>query len=209
MAILREIEVLSPMKFSSGPIFAPGLYQRLAASLAIALASSVALAKGPDDYELMMKYKSEGASEEKVWSEGRFQLPPLPDTAHLVPIEVSADTRNKFAVDEQSVVYGEDEVIRYTVVITSPSGSRNVTYEGMRCATAERRVYAFLGSSGNWTPARSSAWVRIQENTLNRHHAALFREYFCSTGGSVMTTAEARRVLSGGNSAAPRVVGGQ
>lgn len=207
--MLREIEVLNSMGLFSSSICVPGLCRKLVVGVVIASASSVALPKGPDDYELMMKYKSEGASEEKVWSEGRFQLPPLPDPAHLVSIDVSADTRNKFAVDEQSVVYGEDDVIRYTVVITSPSGSRNVTYEGMRCATAERRVYAFLGSSGNWTPARSSAWVRIQENTLNRHHAALFREYFCSTGGSVMTTAEARRVLSGGNSAAPRVVGGQ
>lgn len=175
----------------------------------IALFSLGAAAKGPEDYELMMKYKSEGASEEKIWSEGGHQLPPLPDPAHLVSIDVSADTNNKFAVDEQSVVYGDDEVIRYTLVVTSPTGSRNVSYEGMRCATAERRVYAFVGSSGRWSQPRKSVWVRIEENSLNRHHAALFREYFCTTGGSVLSTAEAKRALSSGNSAAPKVVGGQ
>jgi hypothetical protein len=171
--------------------------------LFFAVISVDAAAKGPDDYEQLLRRKSEGVVEEKVWSEGAHQLPPLPDPANLIRIDVSAHTSNSFAVDEQSVTYGEDEVIRYTLVITSPSGARNVSYEGMRCATAERRVYAFVGSGGGWAPTRNSAWVRIQENGLNRHHAALFREYFCSSGGSVMDTAQARRVLPNGNPAAP------
>lgn len=170
--------------------------------LFFAVVSGEVVAKGPDDYEALLQRKSEGMVEEKAWSEGAHQLPPLPDPANLIRIDVSTQTNNLFAVDEQSVTYGEDDVIRYTLVITSPSGARNVSYEGMRCATAERRVYAFIGSGGGWSPTRNSAWVRIQENSLNRHYAALFRDYFCSSGGSVMTTAQARRVLPNGNPAA-------
>ncbi len=94
---------------------------------------------------------------------------------------------------------GADEVIRYTIVITSPAGARNVAHEGMRCETAERRVYAFGRADGSWSTPRRSAWVRIVENNLNRHHAALFKDYFCTTGASVSDTATARRVLTDGN----------
>lgn len=163
------------------------------------------LAKGPEDLELLKKSilgDREDAFEQRDWVESEYQLPPAPGDADLVPIQVGSLTENRFAIDERSVTYSADGVVRYTLVVTSPGGARNVTYEGMRCETAEKRIYAFGRRDGSWSKARKSEWGRIADNTLNRHHAALFQDYFCTSGGSVGSTESARRVLSTGNPAA-------
>ncbi len=166
------------------------------------LAGPVA-AKGPDDYEALLRYKSEGyVFDERPWVEVEASLPPAPQDANLLPIVVSQQTDNRFFVDEASVHFGSDDVIRYTMVVISPSGVRNVSFEGMRCKTAERRLYAFGRSDGSWAKARNGTWQRIEGAKANRQHAALFSDYFCSIGSSVGDTEGARRVLRYGNPAA-------
>lgn len=175
------------------------------AVVALLAAPAVGYTKGPEDYELIRKSIIDGREDnfdEKPWEEVQYQLPSAPDLKNLTPIEVGSPTENKFAIDEPSVTFGADQVVRYTLVATSPGGARNVSYEGMRCATAERRLYAFGRADGSWSKARNGQWLRISENNLNRHHAALFRDYFCTPGGSVSSTDEARRVLRSGNPAA-------
>lgn len=178
--------------------------ERCLLAVLVALCALPVAAKGPDDYELLKQTLGgdRGDADEKPWLEVEFQLPPAPAVQNLIPISVGTTTDNRFAIDEQSVTVGADDVIRYTLVITSPGGARNVSYEGMRCLTAERRVYAFGRADGSWSKARSSQWTRISENNLNRHHAALYRDYFCTSGGSVSDTEGARRVLPMGNPAA-------
>ena len=46
----------------------------------------------------------------------------------------------------------EGFTLRFTLVIVSPSGARNVSYEGMNCSTGERRLYAF-GRPGRNVPS--------------------------------------------------------
>lgn len=170
-----------------------------------ALLAGGADAKGPvelGELQKTMVGDRPGDFEEKPWVEAQHQLPPAPDPKYLIPIDVGSLSDNTFAVDEQSVTVGTDDVVRYTLVVTSPGGARNVSYEGMRCATAERRLYALGRTDGSWSKARNNQWVRISENNLNRHHAALYRDYFCSSGGSVSDNETARRVLPKGNPAA-------
>lgn len=133
--------------------------------------------------------------EEKRWEEIEAQIPPFPRPESLVSFYVSATTDNKFMVDRESIAVGADGVVRYTLVVTSPSGAQNVSYEGLRCSSAERRLYAFGRSDKTWSRARSNQWVRIQGSTLNRHHAALFSEYFCPGGNAVRDADEARMAL--------------
>lgn len=159
-------------------------------------------AAGPEDYQLLIKSnRSSEEFEDKRWVEIEPDFPAAPEAGRLIPIDVGSLSENRFEVDEASVTVGADGVIRFTVVVTSPGGVRNVSYEGMRCDTAERRLYALGRRDGSWSKARNSQWVRIAENSLNRHHAALYRDYFCASGGAVSTTAEARRILPKGNPA--------
>jgi len=118
--------------------------------------------------------------ENKPWAEIAIQLPPPVAAENLLPFEVSATATQSFAIDAKSLTLGSDGVIRYTLVATSPSGVRNISYEGIRCATFERKLYAFQHADGNWSRARNTDWQRITRNAANRQHATLAKEYFCS-----------------------------
>lgn len=129
------------------------------------------------------------------WAEGEFVLPAAPKPASLVPFYVSASTENRFFVDAQSLTVGSDGVVRYVLVVLASQGARNVTFEGMRCETRERRVYATGRLDGSWSPARNKEWVKVSEATTNRQHAALFQDYFCPDGVIVRNAAEAKAAL--------------
>lgn len=107
----------------------------------------------------------------------------------------SAATDNRFFVDASTLSVSADGVVRYVLVVVSPQGVRNVTFEGMRCETRERRIYASGRSDGSWSKARKNEWSRIEDAAANRHHAALFLEYFCPFGIVVKDAAEARNAL--------------
>jgi hypothetical protein len=136
--------------------------------------------------------------EEKQWEEIEAQLPPFPKPESLDSFFVSAITDNKFMVDRDSISIGADGVVRYTLVVLSSSGAKTVSYDGLRCSSAERRLYAFGRSDKTWSKARSNQWVRIQGSTLNGHHATLFSEYFCPDGNIVRDADEARMALRSG-----------
>ena len=116
------------------------------------------------------------------WTEDKVTtLPPLPQpNAKLLSFDVSNNTPLKFAIDPASVSVGNDGVVRYTVVITTPGGGRNVNYEGIRCDTYEWRLYAGLNADHDgWDRTVANDWERIQKGTLNAYHSALFTDYFC------------------------------
>lgn len=143
--------------------------------------------------------------EQKGWEEIETQIPVFPKVENLLAFFVSATTDNQFMVDQESITVGADGVVRYTLVVASSSGAQNVSYEGLRCSSGERRLYAFGRSDKSWSKARTNQWVRVQSNSLNRHHAALYHEYFCPNGIIVRDADEARMVLrSGGHPSTER-----
>jgi len=133
--------------------------------------------------------------ESKQWQEIEVSLPTAPRQETLLPFYVSAATENQFFIDGATLSVGRDGVVRYVLLVLTPLGARNVTYEGMRCETRERRIYASGRQDGSWSKARKNEWVRIQDAYANRQHAALFLEYFCPVGNIVQNAAEARDAL--------------
>jgi hypothetical protein len=138
--------------------------------------------------------------DEKSWQETEVRLPSFPQPENLLPFEVGAISDKQFLIDEKSISIGSDEVIRYSLVVVSSSGARSISYEGMRCATAERRAYAFGQADETWSRARSNRWVGIQGGS-NSHYVALFADYFCAIGRrAIMEPEDAVRALRyGGN----------
>jgi CNP1-like family len=116
-----------------------------------------------------------------AWTENKVnKLPPLPREADLLRFDVSQNTPLKFSVDAKSVDVGSDGVVRYTVVVTSPSGAHNVNYEGIRCDTYEWRQYAALNADhDDWDSSVATQWKRIENGELNAYQAALSKDYFC------------------------------
>ena len=164
--------------------------RRLALLLSLVAASGLAVSSAladEDDYQ-----------PPRLWQEGEVQLPPAPSREGLLPLYVSAATANKFFIDGASLSVGTDGVIRYVIVVETPGGARNVTFEGMRCETRERRLYASGRAAGTWSPSRNKRWEPIRDAVANRHYAALFSEYFCPIGVQVRNAAEALTALRRG-----------
>lgn len=84
-----------------------------------------------------------------MWQEFAVQLPPQPKAENLVVFYVGPTTTMKFAIDVNSLSTGTDGMVRYTLISTSSSGAENVNYEGIRCQTAERKLYAFGHQDGS------------------------------------------------------------
>jgi len=139
---------------------------------------------------------------EKPWVELAAQLPPVPKAENLVEFNVSSATRHKHFIDTASISVGEDKVVRYTVVIEAAGGARNVSFEGMRCATAERRLYAYGQPDGTWSKARNANWEGIKMRSLLSYHKALYEAHFCPGGINVRDVKEAVRNLQQGGARA-------
>ncbi|WP_374265366.1 CNP1-like family protein [Zoogloea sp.] len=116
------------------------------------------------------------------WKEAELKLPAYPLDANLIPLAVSPFATARFFIDEKSLSLGDDGVVRYTLIVRASGGAQNVSYEGIRCETAERKLYAFARPDGEWTRSRNDTWQQIEEKNYNRQHAVLAKDFFCPPG---------------------------
>ncbi len=121
----------------------------------------------------------DSSSDKPADSEPALILPPAPVKENLLPFYVSPIASLTFAIDAKSLTLTEDGIFRYTIVITSASGASNISHEGIRCSTLEKKLYATARADGSWTPASQNAWSQIRDVGANRYQAALARDFFC------------------------------
>jgi hypothetical protein len=138
----------------------------------------------------------EGA-EETVWKEEESEPPAFPKQENLVEVYVSAVASNRYFVDASTLAVGNDEVVRYVLVVKTSGGATNVSFEGMRCKNPVWKHYATGGRDGTWTKSRATRieWRPIENKPVNRHHAALSRDLFCPQGSPIRTAEEGRNAL--------------
>lgn len=115
----------------------------------------------------------------KPWKEIEAQLPAYPKVEEAQQFVVSASTDNEFFIDPKSVSVAEDETVRYTLIVKSSAGVLNVSFEGIRCATREKKLYAFGRADGTWSRNKYAKWTPIQYKDRNRQHHMLFDDFFC------------------------------
>lgn len=148
------------------------------------------------------EFEYDSDADEKPWQEVQTQLPTYPRPDRLVPFEVSAASRNRYYIDEDSLSVGEDGVVRYTVVVRTPGGAENVSFEGMRCDDGQRKLYAFGRSDGKgggeWSRNRHARWEPIQARQATGYHRELYYHYFCTVEGKGDLTAIRRYLRQGG-----------
>lgn len=136
--------------------------------------------------------------EEVPWKEIEAKLPSFPEDENLIPFKVGPATDMRFTIDGKSISVDSDDVIRFTLETISPSDARTISYEGMRCSTMERRVYAFGQAGKTWSKPRSSKWVLIRGGG-DSLYVTLARDYFCAIGQSAIQDPDhAIRVLQRG-----------
>ncbi|PTR17560.1 MULTISPECIES: CNP1-like family protein [unclassified Nitrosospira] len=159
---------------------------------------------------------------DKPWAELQVQLPAYPKAENLLPFDAGPASNNLYYIDAPSLVVGEEGIVRYTLVIKSPEGAMNVSYEGMRCATdgvreqarlkililkfqvTEKRLYAIGRDDRTWVRARVSKWEELED--ISQHYAqrALSRYFFCPANVIVRNKEEAIQALKRGSH--PRVI---
>ncbi|HYG55926.1 MAG TPA: CNP1-like family protein [Burkholderiales bacterium] len=135
--------------------------------------------------------------EQRLQEEGLKMLPAFPKNENLIEFEVSGSTSFRFFVDAASLSV-EDNVVRYTIVARSSSGTDNVAYEALRCDTRQYRMYATGRPDGTWS-ARLTPWRDYPRITATGWHHVLSRQYFCpSNRESVQSVREAVDALRAG-----------
>ena len=118
--------------------------------------------------------------DETKWREVATKLPAYPKPENAIEFDPGPTTSNRTFIDMSSIGVGTDFVVRFTLIVKSPQGAVNVSFEGMRCRTAERKVYGYGRRDGTWGQARNSEWQRVLVNTAQPHYPLLFREYLCA-----------------------------
>lgn len=133
--------------------------------------------------------------EEKPWQEASVEPPAFPKQENLKEFYVSAVATNTYLIDGTSLSVGADDVVRYTLVVLTSGGATNISFEGMHCKEKRWKLYATGHKDGTWTKARDPQWRPIENKPVNRHHAALSRDYFCPNGNNILNADEGRNAL--------------
>ncbi len=145
------------------------------------------------------RFETDFDEEVVAWQEVQAQLPAAPTDANLLSFVLDGRPNYRYAIDRKSLSVAADGVTRYSIVITSPSGARTLNFEGMRCATGERKIYAFGRPDGSWSRNRAARWDPIQARQAGSYHSALFYEYLCAGGeGTASVEQILKRFRSGG-----------
>lgn len=134
----------------------------------------------------------------KPWEEQKQQLPAAPKESNLKQIEVGPATSFRFFVDTESINVGTDGVVRFTLIARSDGGATNVSYEGIRCDTQERKIYSLGRPDGTWVAARNPAWAVLARQFVNPVHTVLYEDYFCPDRRIVSNVSEAVDSITNG-----------
>lgn len=121
------------------------------------------------------------------WRESDVTLPAYPQERDLAAMPMEPADTLKVYVDRASVTRAADGVLRFTLVVESAQGVRNVLYEGLRCETREYKTYA-LGVGGKLEPARQASWQPITYLSQNAFRWQLLKFHACDASVSAART---------------------
>lgn len=123
-----------------------------------------------------------GFIEGPKWKEKNAVIPPFPNADDLLKVEIDkADAPFNIFLDSKNLTASSNAgIIRYSVVIESDSGAKNVMYEGIRCLTGEFRTYAYGTYENKFVKASSSEWRPIANKTSMPHRYNFYLHYMCN-----------------------------
>jgi hypothetical protein len=147
-----------------------------------------------------LKYEQ---SPEKIWREAEVVLPVFPEDSQLVNVPMPPSHTIKVYVDKSSLARGKDGVLRFSLVIESPSGARNVFFDGIRCETREYKTYAFGTHDRHFNLNRNAVWQFIYHVPMNGYQHVLYAQYACSAYNSARSPHEFLEALNLKNLSSP------
>jgi len=120
---------------------------------------------------------------DRSWKEGATSLPPWPNDRDLVEFSVDdPESRFRYYIDGKHLSIGADGAVRYTLVVESRSGVRNLSFEGLRCTpSGVFKIYAY-GKNGRFE-AVDGDWIAIQGRYHDKLHRDLHKHILCVPRG--------------------------
>lgn len=132
--------------------------------------------------------------ERPAWAEGGQDLPAYPadDDLQEVTVDDPMARAYRFELDAKSLRVGDDGVVRYSIVITSKTGTRNVMYEGIRCKQRLYKTYAYGSRKKQLRPIEGAQWQLIPLQGVTAYRGELAGSFFCDGYGLPRTLREIR-----------------
>jgi CNP1-like family len=131
----------------------------------------------------------------KKWKESKVTIPSYPNDRDLLPVPMGATDTLKIFVDDKSISRAPDLVVRFSLVVQSPSGARSVFYEGLRCETRQYKTYAIGTDNHRFVPVNSPRWRTIPRAEMNAFRDNLYRNYICDGHATARAPEEIVRLL--------------
>jgi len=146
------------------------------ALLAVGLAAAGATAQQRGEQPIQPPPEAPEVAELKV------PPPAYPAEANLIEFTLYGRTRNRYYIAGPTLTVGTDKIIRFVLVVRSPSNVTNVSFAGVNCKTKEWKDYATARSDRSWVVNEQAQWRPIQELSINNYQYTLFDEFFCYGG---------------------------
>jgi hypothetical protein len=119
-----------------------------------------------------------------------IQPPAYPRDQNLIEFYQSAVATMRYYIDAASVMpLSKEGEVRYVMVARSPSGAKNVSFEGIRCSGNQYRVIATGSSDGTWN-TRTGEWRDIVRRGDLEAQSTLRRQFFCPHNDPIQSNAE-------------------
>lgn len=129
------------------------------------------------------------------WKESAVDLPRFPEDRNLAVLPPVPGDTVRIYIDRASLSRAEDRVLRYTLVIESGAGARNVFFEGIRCETGEYKTYGYGAAGGKLELLKTATWRPIENLGQNAFRWRLYRHYACDDALSARAPKEFLREL--------------
>lgn len=120
----------------------------------------------------------------KKWREDIVKVPPLPEDDDLAKVDIPAPSGMTAYVGKSSLsVSDTDGITRYWLIVSSPQGGYNATFEGLECSSLRYRVLGYGSKRRNKVvAARGTRWRHVREDPFGQMHADLAEYYLCAPG---------------------------
>lgn len=119
-------------------------------------------------------------AEPEPWTEAQATPPPDWSAERAVEFRLGNTASLRYAIDPQTLAVGEDGVVRYVFIARSSSGAVNALYEGVRCQTAEVKVYArWDPDARQWRSNAAAPWQAMDFRGATRRALQMARGGLC------------------------------
>lgn len=135
------------------------------------------------------------ADPDAEWKETEAPPPPAFSSAHLLKLDMPPYVSMQLGIDPATLQVTPDGVVRYVVVISSPSGTVSALYEGLRCATAEVKTYARASGNQPWTVVKEPQWRGLNDPLPSKHALVFARQGACEGNGTRNKPADIVRAM--------------